>query len=317
MLKARIAAALVVVASMYFLLYLDTVHASGWGFATVLAILGVMGLREFYRMTEAKGWAPFHLFGYAMMILLVYGTELWCLQKYHDWERFQPDIFSTLLGVSVLGTLMLQIWINGPRGALGNVAGTLLGLVYIWYLPSYLLRIRHLGLNNGWEIDGIEFVLTCIFVAKVSDVGGLLVGSSLGKTRLCPTLSPKKTWEGTIGGVFFSMGTIALMAAFNPGGAVVLLGWPRILLLGAILAVSSLLGDLVESAFKRDCEVKDAGGSVPGFGGVLDLTDSLMVSAPVMYFYLTMNGARPGAGLGRAMLGEGPMDWWLRSLGVL
>lgn len=290
----RIIAALVVTGATYGALYLDAYHATGWGFATVMAFLAVGGLREFYRMCSAQGWEPFKLFSYVMVAMLIFGTELWCLQKYHNLPRARPDVLMSLIAAAVMGTLLLQLFINGPKNTMGNVAGTLLGLIYMWFLPSFLIRMRHLGFHNGWVTDGVEFIVVAIFVAKVSDVGGLLVGSSIGKHKLCPTISPKKTWEGTLGGIAFSIGTISIMAWSAPHGAIYALGWTRIVILGALLAIASLTGDLIESAFKRDCQVKDAGASVPGFGGILDLVDSLMVSGPVMYFFLILCGATGG-----------------------
>ena len=294
MIKKRIAAALVVIGFTCGALFADTYYGVGWGFASVMAILAVGALREFYHMARLHGWTPFSWFAYLMAPLLYFGTEIWCLQKWHDLPRLRPDLFSTLIGLAVMGTLMLQIFTKRGKNTMGNVASTLLGLVYIWFLPSFLIRIRHLGLSNGWQVDGVEFIVVCVFVAKASDVGGLLVGSKWGQHKLCPELSPKKTWEGTFGGIFFSVVTILTMAYFGTGSAIARLGYARLVILGVILAVSALLGDLVESAFKRDCEVKDAGASVPGFGGILDLVDSLMVSSPAMYYFLIFSGAQAG-----------------------
>lgn len=282
----RILAALVVTGGTYGALYADAYYGTGWCFALIMSLLTLGGLREFYRMCRAQGWEPFELFSYVMAPLLIFGTEFWCLQKYHDLPRMRPDVFSTLIAAVVMGTIFMQLFAHGAKNTMGNIAGTLLGLIYVWFLPSFLVKMRHLGIANGWESDGVEFILVAIFVAKTSDVGGLLVGSQIGRHKLCPSISPKKTWEGTFGGIAFSIGTISLMAWSAPHGAIYALGWARIIPLGAVLAIASLLGDLVESAFKRDCQVKDAGASVPGFGGVLDLVDSLMVSAPAMYFYL-------------------------------
>ncbi len=297
-LRTRIISAVIVISAMIGALWIDRIHRSGWGLATTMAIFVTMGLREFYRMANARGWHPFSAFGIVMGVLLVFGHERWCLEKWHNVPRLSPDLFTSLLAVTVLGVFLIPIIRRKPMGATADISTTFLGLIYVWFLPSFMQRLRHLGMPgaNGWATDGVEFVVVCIFVAKCSDVGGLLVGSKLGKHKLCPVISPKKTVEGMLGGILFSVAAISLLAA-RTHGAINMLSWPSIIGLGVVLAVSSLLGDLVESVFKRDTEIKDAGTSVPGFGGVLDLVDSLMLSAPAMYYYLVVIcNARAGGG---------------------
>ncbi len=294
MLKTRILAAVPIILVVYFALRHDACSGNTWGLTAAMLVVTVMALREFYRMARARGAEPFSLFGCVIGALLVLVHERWCWEKWHGLERAFPDLMSTLVAVAVLGTFLLQGLRPDMRGAMFNISTTMLGWIYVWFLPSFLPRMRHLSLRHGWEYDGIEFVFICIFIAKLSDVGGLLVGSHLGRHKLCPNLSPKKTWEGLAGGMIFSMGSIAAIAGFCPASAIASLGWGRILVLGALLAVAALLGDLIESCFKRDSQVKDAGTSVPGFGGVLDLVDSLMVGAPAMYFFLILAGAHAG-----------------------
>ncbi len=298
MLRLRIVSAVIVGTAMVGALWADLHYESGWGLAAAMAVFTFMGLREFYRMARGRGWQPFSWFGMILGPALVFGHERWCLEKWHSLERLHPDVMTTLVAATVIGCFLVPVVRRQPLGAMANIGTTLLGLLYVWFLPSFLPRMRHLSLSgsDGWVSDGVEFVVFCIVGAKAADVGGYLVGSRLGRHKLCPQLSPKKTWEGVAGGVAASVAVVSLIAA-RTHGAIAGLGWPKVIMLAVVLALSSLLGDLVESAFKRDSEMKDAGTSIPGFGGVLDLVDSLMISAPAMYYYLILvGGARAGAG---------------------
>ncbi|MBN1256515.1 MAG: phosphatidate cytidylyltransferase, partial [Planctomycetes bacterium] len=171
----------------------------------------------------------------------------------------------------------------------------LMGLVYVWFLPSFLAKMRHLGFPgaHGWRLDGVEFIIVTVFVAKICDVGGLFVGKRYGRHKLCPHISPNKTWEGFGGGILASVGLAVYMSYTAPESVLGVMGLLPVIIFGVLMAVSSLLGDLLESAMKRDSEMKDAGGSIPGYGGMLDVADSLMVSGPVAYFFFIFMGARP------------------------
>ncbi|MCC8181138.1 MAG: phosphatidate cytidylyltransferase, partial [Planctomycetes bacterium] len=109
---------------------------------------------------------------------------------------------------------------------------------------------------------------------------------------MIPRLSPGKTWEGALGGLLFSVFLLQFMTWIEPRMALASLGRGVLLLLSILLAIGGMAGDLIESAFKRSSQQKDAGTGVPGFGGILDLTDSLMIAAPIMYFFLLACGAR-------------------------
>ncbi len=289
----RVASALAALAVSYGCLRWDVVHSSGWAWAGLLAVFSLLCLREFFRLAVECDIRPFTAIG------LVCGP-LWILCQ--EWElsgesarRLAVSPSWLLFLFAATAAMLLQLTRRTNDNALVNVAATILGIVYCSVLPGLSVHFRHMQLGEagrgGWPMHGIEFVIVCIFITKVSDVGALLVGSNWGKRKLIPRLSPGKTWEGAIGGLLFSVFLLQFMAFTSPWMALAQLGWAGLALLSVLLAASGLAGDLIESAFKRNSRRKDAGTGVPGFGGVLDLTDSLIVASPVFYFFLLVCGA--------------------------
>lgn len=173
---------------------------------------------------------------------------------------------------------------------------TFFGLVYVPFLLHYFVRI----LQTAGEIPagttmsfGLFFCLWLLAVAKFSDIGALLVGKMIGRTKMAPSISPGKTIEGLVGGIAASAGIGALLpwilqnyrpelvsfegVNFDPGSAAIL---------ALPVAAAAVIGDLIASVLKRLANIKDSGGAIPGIGGMLDLTDSLILAAPTGYFLL-------------------------------
>ena len=164
--------------------------------------------------------------------------------------------------------------------ALGGLATTLFGLAYVSALLSYLFYIRTRDAAHGaW------LVLFLILVTKMGDVGAYAIGNIIGQHSLVPRISPRKTVEGFVGAALFS-GLTAWLAQPMLGHQHIF-GQPATplwtLVMGVVLGVIGQLGDLAESLLKRDCQVKDSGVLIPGLGGVLDVIDSLLFTAPLFY----------------------------------
>ena len=289
-LALRMVSSLAALLLMYLALDWDMAHASsgGWAWAVLVAAMTIPCLREFYRLARAGRARPFAPVGYVL-------GPLWLLA--FEWElsggRVPAGAGFAFLVAAALSAMLLQLTRKTNDDALIHVSATVFGLVYCCLLGGFTIPLRHLELSpGGWPAQGTEFVVSCIFVTKVSDVGALLVGSRLGKRRLIPRLSPGKTWEGAIGGLFSSLILLQFMALTAPDMALAGLGPVKLALLSFLLSAGGMAGDLVESAFKRSGEMKDAGSGVPGFGGALDLLDSLFVAAPTMYLFLLFCGAR-------------------------
>lgn len=221
-------------------------------------------------LVAASSWAP-------LLHARVQGSSL----------RGEPWVWITGgFGLVVLtGFLVEMARFREPNGAVPRLAMLTWMTAYLGLLPSFLIQLRwlpELDGENGSRRSAAALALT-IFVPKCCDIGAYFTGRSLGKHRMAPVLSPKKTWEGAVGGLVSAMIVALAIHAFTP---VIADGVGEVALLGLALGVAGMLGDLAESMIKRDCAQKDASQLVPGFGGVLDVIDSILFAAPVAYLWL-------------------------------
>ncbi len=180
----------------------------------------------------------------------------------------------------VLGCLfifLLQFFRKDHAQSLIAVALTVFGLLYISWFLSFLIKMRFLE-------GGILWIAYLVTVTKTEDIGAYMIGTLLGKHPLAPHISPKKTVEGTLGGLFFSMIVSVLWYSHLP----LRFSFPHLLVLGLLIGVVGQIGDLSESLMKRFCNAKDSGALLPGMGGVLDAVDSILFTAPIFYFHLKL-----------------------------
>ncbi len=271
--------------------WLDARIGSAWALTLFQAFFCSWAVAEYYRLARIQGHRPFTILGIVSCFLL------YIVQQLNTIHPPAADIIGydwILYAVFIIAAMLYQPVFRCTDKALGNIATTIFGVTYFWTLLSFLGRMRYLEVKHGWEYDGLEFVFIFFCGSKICDIFGLLVGKRFGYHKLWPSISPKKSWEGFIGGMLASIGLIAIVILFHPDSAIAAIGWARMLPLGVLLACLGLMGDLVESAFKREAQMKDAGNSLPGYGGIMDLLDSLILNAPVTYIYLVaIGGARP------------------------
>lgn len=191
-----------------------------------------------------------------------------------------------LLAAVVFAALLLEMaTFREPGEAVTRVALTLLIACYLGLLPSYLVQLRWLGeeASTSRTLHGTVALALAIFVPKCGDTGAYFTGRFLGRHRMTPILSPKKTWEGAFGGLAASVLTaIAIVQVESPP----MLSPLAATAFGVVVGIVAMLGDLAESLIKRDCRQKDASQAIPGFGGVLDVVDSVIFTGPVAYWWL-------------------------------
>jgi phosphatidate cytidylyltransferase len=254
-----------------------------WFFRTggaVAAIVGlsVLTLREFYKLMAAAGNEPFARMGllFGGLITLSPWTEARYGVPAHPLVALATVVFS----IRVLSE-------RTPEKRVEALTSTVFGLVYVALLLQYLVRIATPLEGDTIPREGrLVLCLWVVAVAKFCDVGALLTGLAIGRHAMAPGISPKKTWEGAAGGVIVGMGVGALVAWLGRGVLPAAMGPLRAALLAAPLAAVAIVSDLVESVIKRRAARKDSGGGVPGIGGIFDLSDSLILAAPVGYFLL-------------------------------
>jgi phosphatidate cytidylyltransferase len=168
------------------------------------------------------------------------------------------------------------------------MAYTLFGLLYVLWLFNFTTKILYLTPRSGTGIvTGQFYCLYLIAVTKFSDMGAYLTGSAIGRHLMVPQISAKKTWEGFFGALGFALFCSLALFKLMPGH-LAMLSWTHATILGLLLGFAAVIGDLAESIIKRSTGVKDSGNFLPGIGGALDLIDSLLFTAPLLFFYLRL-----------------------------
>lgn len=256
--------------------------------AAVIAFI-LLGMREFYALIAEKGAHPLTNWGYAagaaLPIVASVGNE------YH---------VTLIMTAVLLGVMVNQLRRPKIEEALASISGTFFGVFYVGWLFSHAIVLRnfHGVVESKYGVTAallhppdsgayyMVFAATCLVAC---DAGAYFAGRQFGRRKLAPKISPGKSVEGAVGGVLvgtlFGPATKAVFDLLWPeltGG----FGWGAALLFGFLLSVVGMLGDLIESLLKRDAEVKDAGGLLPGMGGVLDRLDSPLLGIPLMYYLL-------------------------------
>jgi phosphatidate cytidylyltransferase len=190
--------------------------------------------------------------------------------------------FLAFVAVLMAAFVIRSLQFPEEGSTMATLAGTILAIAYVGLLGTFLIQIRWF---EG-QYHGLLPIAYLIATAKGADTGAYAVGRIAGRHKLWPRVSPNKTIEGAVGGLFAGVGAALIVAAV----ALYLLhvptlSWPVAVGYGVVVGVSAQLGDLMESMIKRDCARKDASDAVPGFGGVLDVLDSLLFAAPVAFGY--------------------------------
>jgi phosphatidate cytidylyltransferase len=188
--------------------------------------------------------------------------------------------FLTFVAVLMTSFVVQSFQFAKPGRTMAKISGTVLAVAYVGLLGTFTIQLRWLEGRH----QGLMAVVFLVATAKGADTGAYTLGRLAGRHKLWPRLSPKKTVEGALGGLAFGVGAALLVAAIARYWLLIpTLTWPLAALYGLVIAAVAQLGDLMESMIKRDCERKDASQAVPGFGGVLDVLDSLMFAGPVAY----------------------------------
>jgi len=257
---------------------------SDYVFLALMVLLAGAGLVEFYGLVEKRGLVCYKGWGIFGGVLLMVSTFVYLSGNLGGSEAPAKanDFETSILILFVLGLCLRQFFASTAQGGMLAISTTLFGLMYVPWLLNFIQKIHYYPQVEG---NGAFYVLYFILVTKFSDTGAYAVGSLIGRHKMIPRISPGKTWEGFGGAILFSV-LASVLFYWAAGGRLVGMTLPHALVLGAILGSTAVVGDLVESMFKREAGVKDSGRLFPGIGGILDLLDSLLFNAPLMYLYL-------------------------------
>lgn len=264
---------------------LAAIFSGVWGYGALLLFITVVGVWEFYGLARAKGSEPQRGMGMLMSIVLFFAGFVPSLYIYNVIDKSELLVDGLLLlmlcAILLVLTFVIEVFRN-RKTPIYNIATTIMGTLYV-ALPMATLMIIPAILNEVIYCSDTWIPWVFLFYLLLvwgNDVFAYLVGVTMGKHRMCERLSPKKSWEGFAGGIAGSVAVGAIAAAVLGGSYGVWIG------LAVVVALSSVVGDLIESMFKRDAGVKDSGSIMPGHGGILDRFDALIISAPFALIYL-------------------------------
>lgn len=251
-------------------------------FLMIIVFLAVTGLAEFYGLVEKRDLVCFKGWGIFGGLLLMVGTFLnltGVIGRSGSPARVN-DFETSFLILFVLGLCLRQFFSRSNTAGILAISTTLFGLMYVPWLLNFIQKI-----NFFPGVDGHYYLLYFLVITKFSDTGAYLVGSLIGRHKMIPRISPGKTWEGFAGALAVSV-LASFLFVYYLGDRMAGMTWTHAVVLGLLLGLAAVVGDLIESIFKREAGVKDSGKFFPGIGGILDLLDSLLFNAPIMYLYL-------------------------------
>jgi phosphatidate cytidylyltransferase len=256
-------------------------------FAVLIAIPALASLWEYFALLKAGDISHHRGMGMAAAILLI-SLNFCMLNSADPMTRFAIfPVETAILAFFVMILFLREYGRNNPgRATAEGITFTLFGVVYIPWLFLFMAKLLYLTPRTAdGHLTGQYLVLFVVAVTKFTDVGAFLCGSLFGKTPFFPNISPKKTWEGIVGGVALGVAVGAGVFYFL-GSHLPVASMPLICGLSFILSIAGVAGDLAESLLKRSVQTKDSGHALPGIGGGLDLIDSLLFTLPLFYFLL-------------------------------
>jgi phosphatidate cytidylyltransferase len=278
-------------------LWIDLKHQDAIFLHLFFLVCVWLSFNEFWKLCRATGHQTFSIWGTLSgcgLVVVHYLSMRWLTMSPGSTEAMlrATNLTNGALAVAILGAFLLAARRHQFEASLGALAVTCLGFLYVYFLPSFVLSLRYMGPDGriggfagNWNLFGHKMVVATIVLAKGCDVWAFAIGKMLGKHKAFPSLSPGKTIEGLAAGLIGSVLT-ALFLWWEPIGVLSQFKPIKACAIGLCIGFAGIMGDLSESLLKRSAGAKDAGGTVPGYGGVMDVIDSLMVAGPVAYFLI-------------------------------
>jgi phosphatidate cytidylyltransferase len=255
-------------------------------FWILISVFGLIALLEFYRMLDHKGLPNFKVTGMICGAVMLVGS-FYYFAKMGPARSYDFEVAVLLFFLLTVFARQMFARLRGDE-PLQTMAYTLFGLLYVLWLYNFITKIVYVvPRSSTGAVTGQFYVLYLITITKFSDMGAYLTGSVIGRHQMIPHISPKKTWEGFGGALVFSLLASLALYKLMPGHLSDLT-MAHATVLGLLLGFAAVIGDLAESIIKRSTGVKNSGNMLPGIGGALDLVDSLLFTAPLLFFYLRL-----------------------------
>lgn len=243
---------------------------SDWTYFIVFATILGFSQMEFYKLTGLDGMLPLKSFGTFLGVMIF--TLTFMIEK----EQL-PHEYLYFIFPMVSLTFFIKLYKKTEKKPFTGVAFTYLGIFYV-AVPFSLLNLAVFSVDAVYHF---EILIGCLLILWASDTGAYFAGTKFGKTKLFERVSPKKSWEGFLGGAFSAIGVAFIISQYFQ----VIADWKWLVIAGIII-IAGTYGDLIESLFKRSIEIKDSGNGLPGHGGFMDRFDGLLLSAPFITAFL-------------------------------
>jgi len=276
MLQQRVISAAVLIPSAFCAIW----FAPYWLFTALFGAVILLGVCEFYKIVKYIDVRPFVEIGLIITAIFV----AYAYFNSHPSVSSNTNILPLLGAVTALsGSVVYYLHRFMERPSVTTVLRwmwTVAGVIYVGWIGSHFIALRAVGGVGGWDI-GRRWVMLALFATFAADTLAYFIGRAFGKHKMVPSISPGKTWEGAAGGFVGGFGATVLLAyilKIDIDG--------KLIVLGCLIPIFAILGDLVESKFKRSTGVKDAGSIIPGHGGILDRLDSILFVVVVVYYYV-------------------------------
>ncbi len=264
---------------LYGIVLLGVVWAGTIWFTIAIGAFATLGILEYAELLKKQNMRPqtetMLVLSLSLLVLIHINSHSNMFGQIH-FALNNEKLLNLFLFITFIVMLIQELLRGNPDQGLLNASVNLFGTVYIGFMFAYILMVRFIP--GG---DGLFYILYTFLVTWFNDTAAYFTGTVFGKHKLSPRISPKKSIEGAIGGIMGGLiGSLILALIYHK--PILLL-----LILGALVVVAGQIGDLIESIIKRNAGVKDSGFFLPGHGGLLDRFDSLLLSAPVVYFVVT------------------------------
>lgn len=259
---AFVGASVIIVGSVY----------SDWAYFLIFASILGFSQMEFYKLSGLDGMLPLKSFGTFM------GLMIFCLTFMIQKEHLRTEFLYLIFPIVSL-TFFIKLYKKTDKKPFTGVAFTFLGIFYV-AVPFSLLNLAVFSVN---AVYNYEILIGCLLILWATDTGAYFAGTRFGKTKLFERVSPKKSWEGFLGGAFSAILVAFILTRYFHA----IEDWKWLVIAGIII-IAGTYGDLIESLFKRSIEIKDSGKVLPGHGGFMDRFDGLLLSAPFITAFLKM-----------------------------